>query len=296
MQSSASTETAVTYRVVHTTRYAYSEAVSVSHHLARVKPRVFPGQECLSHDLQIEPSPAVVRSHQDYFGNTVTFFIVERAHSELTVRSVSTVKVQGRVRPASAATPPWEEAREFDALPLDALECLFDSTSIAASDAVTGYAHPSFTSRRPLLEAVEDLMRRIHAEFTFDPKATTITTPLRDVLQLRRGVCQDFARLAIGCLRSQGLAARYVSGYLETVPAPGAPRLAGVDASHAWLAVYCPGHGWIDVDPTNNMFPSTTHVTLAWGRDYADVSPVRGVIVGGGQHTLHVSVDVLREA
>jgi transglutaminase-like putative cysteine protease len=294
MPNSTSTETAATYRVVHTTRYTYSEAVSVSHHLARVKPRVFAGQECLSHELQIEPPPAVVRSHQDYFGNTVAFFIVERAHSELTVQSVSTVKVEGRVRPASAATPPWEEAREYDALPLEALECLFDSTSIAASDAVRGFAHPSFPPCRPLLEAVEDVMRRIHADFTFDPKATTITTPLRDVLQLRRGVCQDFARLAIACLRSQGLAARYVSGYLETVPPPGAPRLAGVDASHAWLAVYCPGHGWIDIDPTNNMFPSTTHVTLAWGRDYADVSPVRGVILGGGQHTLHVSVDVLR--
>jgi transglutaminase-like putative cysteine protease len=294
MQSSASTEAAVTYQVVHTTRYEYSEAVSVSHHLARVKPREFPGQECLAHDLRIDPTPAVVRSHRDYFGNTVTFFIVERAHSELTVRSTSTVKVHARQRPASRITPRWEEARDFDGLPLDALECLFDSASIAVSDAVAGYAHLSFPPRRPLLEAVEDLMRRIHADFTFDPKATTVTTPLRDVLSLRRGVCQDFARLAIACLRSYGLAARYVSGYLETLPPPGAPRLAGVDASHAWLAVYCPGLGWVDADPTNDMFPSTTHVTLAWGRDYADVSPVRGVILGGGQHSLQVSVDVLR--
>jgi len=294
MQSSASTEAAVTYQVVHTTQYEYAEAVSVSHHLARVKPREFPGQECLAHELQIDPTPAVVRSHRDYFGNTVTFFIVERAHAELTVRSTSTVKVHGRQRPASRSTPRWEEARHFDALPLDALECLFDSASIAVSDAVAGYAHPSFPTGRPLLEAVEDLMRRIHTDFTFDPKATTVTTPLRDVLSLRRGVCQDFARLAIACLRSYGLAARYVSGYLETLPPPGAPRLAGVDASHAWLAVYCPGLGWVDADPTNNMFPSTTHVTLAWGRDYADVSPVRGVILGGGQHSLQVSVDVLR--
>jgi transglutaminase-like putative cysteine protease len=202
--------------------------------------------------------------------------------------------VQGRSRPASETTPPWEEACEYDALPLEALECLFDSASIVGSDDVAGYAHSSFAPGRPLLEAVDDLMHRIHADFTFDPKATTVTTPLRDVLTLRRGVCQDFARFAIACLRSHGLAARYVSGYLETLPAPGAPRLAGVDASHAWLAVYCPGLGWVDVDPTNNMFPSATHVTLAWGRDYADVSPIRGVILGGGQHTLHVSVDVLR--
>jgi transglutaminase-like putative cysteine protease len=294
MQSSASTEAAATYEVVHTTKYKYSETVSVSHHLARVKPREFPGQECLAHELLIDPAPAVVRSHRDYFGNTVTFFIVERAHSELTVRATSTVKVVSRQRPAPASTPPWEAARDYDALPLDALECLFDSASIAASDAVAGYAHPSFAPRRPLLEAVADLMRRIHADFTFDPKATTVTTPLRDVLSLRRGVCQDFARLAIACLRSFGVAARYVSGYLETLPPPGAPRLAGVDASHAWLAVYCPGLGWVDADPTNNMFPLTTHVTLAWGRDYADVSPVRGVILGGGQHSLQVSVDVLR--
>jgi transglutaminase-like putative cysteine protease len=248
----------------------------------------------VSHELQIEPAPAVVRSHQDYFGNAVESFIVERAHTELIVRSTSRVKVLGRPRPASDATPPWEEARQFDALPLEALECLFDSASIAVSDAIIGYANPSFPPGRPLLAAVEDLMRRIHADFTFDPQATTVTTPLRDVLALRRGVCQDFARLGIACLRAKGLAARYVSGYLETVPPPGAPRLAGVDASHAWLAIYCPGFGWVDADPTNNMFPSTTHVTLAWGRDYADVSPVRGVILGGGQHTLHVSVDVLR--
>jgi transglutaminase-like putative cysteine protease len=294
MQSSASTEVAATYEVVHTTKYEYSEAVSVSHHLARVKPREFPGQECLAHEVQIDPAPAVVRSHRDYFGNTVTFFIVERAHSELTVRATSTVKVISRPQPAPASTPAWEEARHFDALPLDALECLFDSASIAASDAIAGYAHPSFAPGRPLLEAVQDLMRRIHTDFTFDPKATTVTTPLRDVLSLRRGVCQDFARLAIACLRSFGVAARYVSGYLETLPPPGAPRLAGVDASHAWLAVYCPGLGWVDADPTNNMFPTTTHVTLAWGRDYADVSPVRGVILGGGQHSLQVNVDVLR--
>ena len=295
MPNLASAESnAVTYQVAHTTRYEYSEDVSVSHHVARVSPRAFPGQECVQHDLNIEPAPAVVRQHRDYFGNAVTFFIIERAHKELAVRATSTVTVHGRTLPPAAATPPWEEARDFDRLPLDAIECVFDSASIAVSDAIVDYAHPSFTPGRPILDAVADLTRRIHSDFTFDPQATTVATPLRDVLSLRRGVCQDFARLGIACLRSHGLAARYVSGYLETIPAPGMPHLAGVDASHAWLAVYCPGLGWVDVDPTNNLFPSTTHVTLAWGRDYVDVSPVRGVILGGGQHTLHVSVDVLR--
>ena len=179
-------------------------------------------------------------------------------------------------------------------MPLEAIECLFDSSSIQASGELAGYARPSFPAGRPLLEAVAELTRRIHADFTFDPQATTVATPLSDVFRLRSGVCQDFARLEIACLRSLGLAARYVSGYLETVPPPGATRLAGADASHAWLAVYCPGSGWIDVDPTNNLLPSTTHVTLAWGRDYDDVSPIRGVMLGGGTHSLRVNVDVTR--
>jgi transglutaminase-like putative cysteine protease len=295
MQNLASADPAsVTYQVVHTTQYEYSEDVSVSHHVARVMPRDFIRQQCLDHALDIDPAPAVMRGHQDYFGNTVTFFIIERTHKTLTVRARSRVTVRGKSLPPATASPPWEEARDFDHLPLDAIECVFDSASIAVSDAILDYAHPSFTPGRPILDAVEDLIGRIHRDFTFDPQATTVTTPLRDVLSLRRGVCQDFARLGIACLRSQGLAARYVSGYLETLAPPGTPHLTGVDASHAWLAVYCPGLGWVDVDPTNNLFPSTTHVTLAWGRDYADVSPVRGVILGGGQHSLQVSVDVLR--
>jgi len=295
MQNLASADpVSVTYQVVHTTQYEYSEDVSVSHHVARVMPRDFNGQQCLDHTLDIDPAPAVMRGHQDYFGNTVTFFIIERAHKTLTVRATSRVTVHGKSLSPATTSPPWEEARNFDNLPLDAIDCVFDSASIAVSDAILDYAHPSFTPGRPILDALADLIGRIHSDFTFDPQATTVTTPLRDVLSLRRGVCQDFARLGIACLRSQGLAARYVSGYLETLPPPGTPHLAGVDASHAWLAVYCPGLGWVDVDPTNNLFPSTTHVTLAWGRDYADVSPVRGVILGGGQHSLQVSVDVLR--
>jgi transglutaminase-like putative cysteine protease len=266
----------------------------VSHHVARLSPRALPHQECLGHQLEIEPPPAAMKSHVDYFGNVTTFFVMEGAHRGMTVRARSTVALTPKDVPAPSGTPPWEAGRDHDALPLDAIECLFDSASIHASDELSAYARPSFPPGRPLLEAVADLTRRIHEDFTFDPQATTIATPLGDVLRLRRGVCQDFARLGIACLRSLGLAAHYVSGYLETVPPPGRPRLAGADASHAWLAVYCPGLGWIDVDPTNNLLPSTTHVTLAWGRDYSDVAPIRGVILGGGHHSLQVSVDMER--
>jgi transglutaminase-like putative cysteine protease len=279
---------------VHTTRFEYSEPVPVSHHVARLSPRTLPYQQCLQHDLQIQPAPSVVRAHVDYFGNPMTVFFIEGAHRQLIVRASSRLAIGPRPVLDPSVTPPWETARHHDRLPLEAIECLLDSATIGASDVLGAYAHPSFPRARPLLEAVADLTRRIHEDFTFDPEATTVGTPLADVFRLRRGVCQDFARLEIACLRSLGLPARYVSGYLETVPLPGMPRLEGADASHAWLAVYCPGIGWIDVDPTNNLLPSTAHVTLAWGRDYADVSPIRGVILGGGDHSLHVSVDMLR--
>jgi len=295
MRSFASAEVAaVTYDVEHTTRYEYSHAVSVSHHAARLRPRALPRQACLAHELHVDPAPAAISTRDDYFGNAMTIFVMGVAHSSLTVRARSRVAIAPAAVPDAAATPPWEAGRDHDLLPIEAIECLFESASIQTSVELAEYARPSFAAGRPLLEAVLDLTGRIHGDFTFDPQATTVATPLSEVVRLRRGVCQDFARLEIACLRSLGLAARYVSGYLETVPPPGAPRLAGADASHAWIAVYCPGSGWIDVDPTNNLLPSTTHVTLAWGRDYSDVSPIRGVILGGGSHALHVSVDVIR--
>src|SRR5262249_31382052 len=174
-------------------------------------------------------------------------------------------------------------------------ECAFDPVSTRASGELAAYTRQSFRSGRPLLDAVVELTDRIHGDFTFDPDATTVTTPLVEVFRSRRGGCQDFSGVEVACVASLGIPAHYVSGYLETVPPPGRPRLVGADASHAWLAVYCPGAGWIDVDPTNNVLPSTTHVTLAWGRDFGDVSPIRGVILGGGEHTLRVQVDVIRQ-
>ncbi|HEV3216438.1 MAG TPA: transglutaminase family protein [Vicinamibacterales bacterium] len=284
----------VQYEVVHTTEYDYSESVAVSHHLAHLSPRVLPHQQCLHHELQIEPAPAVMTTHSDYFGNPASYFAMQGAHKRLTVRARSRVSLEATKLPSPSDTPPWEEVADRTALPLEAVEFLYDSALIPASAELEAYARAAFPPARPLLDAVLELTRRIHDEFTFDRKATTVRTPLADVFKSRRGVCQDFARLEIACLRSLGLPARYVSGYLETAPPPGRPRLLGADASHAWLSFYCPEAGWIHVDPTNNVLPSRGHVTVAWGRDYNDVSPIHGVILGGGSHTLRVHVDVLR--
>jgi transglutaminase-like putative cysteine protease len=282
------------YDVIHTTEYDYSESVVVAHHVARLRPRELPHQECLHHELAIEPAPAVTSTYEDYFGNLATVFAVQGAHKHLVIRARSTVTVTGPKLPQPRETPSWETAADRAALPFDAVECVFDSTESGSDSSVEAYARASFPEGRALLDAVLELTGRIHDEFTFDPKATTVATPLADVFASRRGVCQDFARMEIACLRSLGIPARYVSGYMETVPPPGTPRLIGADASHAWLTVYCPGIGWIPVDPTNNLLPSDTHVTLAWGRDYNDVCPIHGVILGGGAHALRVHVDVVR--
>ena len=282
------------YQVVHTTQYDYSGSVSVSHHLARLAPRTLPRQICVEHELRIDPVPEVTTTHLDYFGNAMTFFVMQSAHKRLTVRARSVIEMKPLPFSPVANTPPWEAAADRSSMPLEALECAVNGASTKLRTMLAEYARPSFAASRPVLDAVSDLTGRIHADFTYDPAATTVATPLTQVYESRRGVCQDFARLAIACLRSLGIAARYVSGYLETVPPPGVQRLVGADASHAWLAVHVPGLEWIDVDPTNNLLASDRHITLGWGRDYADVSPLRGVILGGGDHSLRVSVDVGR--
>jgi transglutaminase-like putative cysteine protease len=285
------------YNITHTTTYDYSETVSVSHHIARLHPRSLSRQNCLWHELIIDPAPAVTSEFFDYFGNSVTFFAMQGAHEKLNLHSRSEVDVAVAMAPLAAVTSPWETVRDrfgsdLDAATLEAHEFCFDSTLIKTNAEFAGYAAASFPARRPLLEAVIDLTWRIHQDFTFDPKATTVATPLDEVFRTRRGVCQDFAQFQIACLRSLRLPARYVSGYLETKPAPNRPRLVGAAASHAWVSVFSPGAGWIDVDPTNNLVPANRHITLAWGRDYSDVSPLRGVILGGGKHSLKVAVDV----
>lgn len=288
------------YKVTHTTTYDYSDSVSFSHHLMRLAPRNSAHQRCLHHAVQINPPPAVAESHLDYFGNATTFVTVEGAHKKLVVDAESQVSILPPIIPAPSETLAWEIVRDSSrgqqiGPALDASEFVFDSPLVRATEDFAAYAEVSFPKNRPILEAALDLTKRIHADFKFDPKATTLATPLEEVFKNRRGVCQDFAQLQIACFRSLGLPARYVSGYLETDPPPGKPRFVGADASHAWVSFYCHNIGWIDIDPTNNVLPTTRHIAVAYGRDYNDVSPIRGVILGTGEHTLKVAVDVVAQ-
>jgi transglutaminase-like putative cysteine protease len=282
------------YDVTHVTEFDYEERVSVSHHVARLTPRRAPQQRPLAHTWAFEPTPAVLREHQDVFDNPVTFFALQGPHRRLTVTSRAVVDL-APPPPLPATSPAWETVRDgVDALPIEVFDFVVDSPLVAAAPAYADYARASFTPGRPMAEGLVDLTRRLHADLTFAPGITTISTPVADVFRRRVGVCQDFAHLAIACLRSLGLPARYVSGYLETSPPPDEPRLVGADASHAGIAHYVPGVGWIDADPTTDRVPADRHVTLAWGRDYGDVSPIRGVIHGGGEQRTRVAVDLVR--
>ena len=287
------------YRVTHITSYRYSQAVSICHNEARLTPRSTSHQKLLRSQLLVEPAVATHDRGVDYFGNGVHWFSLQEAHTHLDVTAVSEVDISPFQAPASALSAAWESARDRlreDRTPegLAAYELVFESPHVRFDADLVAYAQASFPRGRPLLEAVLDLTRRIYTEFQYQPGSTTVATPLREVLRARRGVCQDFAHLQIGMLRSLGLAARYVSGYVYNAPKDDAPRLTGGDASHAWVSVYCPDFGYVDFDPTNGSIPSDEHVTLAWGRDFSDASPLKGVILGGGEHTVSVSVDVAR--
>lgn len=286
------------YDLTHTTTYDYHSPVTVSHHLLRVSPRRLARQFRLEHTIETDPLAATISQRTDYFGNDVIFATIEGAHRRLTVTSRSRVAVGPAFTPEPSETPPWESVRGLcrsdpSTAVLEAIEFTFATPSVPLEPTFAAYAAASFTPRRSTRAAALELTSRIHADFQFDPTATTVSTPLLEVLEKRRGVCQDFAHFQIACLRSLGLPARYVSGYLETIPPPGKPRLVGADASHAWVSIFCPGIGWIDLDPTNNCTPSMRHITAAWGRDYSDVSPIRGVLLGSGEHTLSVAVDVV---
>jgi transglutaminase-like putative cysteine protease len=287
------------YRIDHHTQYAYEATVSTSQHVAYLEPRALPRQRVIAHTLTTDPPASEMTRRTDYFGNTAAHFTLVTPHESLTVTGHSQVAVEARAEaPDPRLSPPWEDVR--DALGFrrgepaaEPAQFVWASPYIALDPALADFARTSFLPRRPLLEAAIDLMHRIHDEFRFDPSATTITTPVSRVLEERHGVCQDFAHLQISCLRALGLPARYVSGYLLTDPPPGQPRLIGADASHAWLSAHCPVHGWVDLDPTNALLPDARHITVAWGRDYGDVSPLRGVVLGGDEHTLTVGVSVV---
>ncbi|WP_242475196.1 transglutaminase family protein [Thiohalocapsa halophila] len=326
------------FRVSHTTHYGYGSPVSLCHSISHLKPRQTPHQHCPKSQVRVTPWPSVSREHTDLFGNRVQYFSIQQSHAALEVSAVSEVAVTAPPEPDAAASPPWEqvrtrlrEAREPETI--NARMFTLPSPAIPARAEALEYALVSFTPGRPVLAAARELMARIYAELEYDPAATGVATPLAEVLSQRRGVCQDFAHVGIACLRALGLAARYVSGYLETLPPPGQPKLRGADASHAWYALYLPlsvstaaGTGpatgakataaahdpshrsaadttasaqastgvWIDYDPTNDCLLGEQHITTAVGRDYGDVTPVRGVFYGGGEHQLSVAVDVDR--
>jgi len=285
------------YHITHRTLYEYAAPVSVSHHVARLAPRVTPAQACENFSLSIFPEPALRKARTDYFGNQLCFFAIQEIHSRLEIITRSQVAVSPHPPTPDESPAPWESVAGMFRDPVspevvEPYQFVFDSPQIRASPALADYARESFTPETPLLAGARDLTRRIFADFKFDPQATTVATPLEEVWAKRRGVCQDFAHLGIACLRSLGLPASYVSGYLRTRPPEGKPRLVGVDASHAWFRVFCPGPGWVDFDPTNNVRPAGEHVIVAYGRDYGDVSPVAGILTGGGEHAVKVSVDV----
>lgn len=287
------------YQLIHRTKYTYQDSVTVSHHLARLAPRTLPGQRCPWHELEIRPVPVGRGVHIDSFGNTTAYFEIEGKHDALEVVARSFVDVSASSPQNPAATPSWEAVKsdchgERLTHGSDAGMFRFASPMVPVGTEFAAYVRPDFPPGRPILEAVIAFTGRIFRDFRFDARATDVTTPVAEVLRKRAGVCQDFAHLMLACLRSLGLPARYVSGYLETAPPPGKPRLVGADASHAWVSVFCGEEaGWVDVDPTNNLLPGERHITVAWGRDFSDVSPLRGVTLGAGGQWLEVAVDVI---
>lgn len=285
------------YRITHTTGYKYSTPASLSQNELFLFPRATKTQEVVESRLVIDPTPQYLHTRSDYFGNTAHVFMVQHPHESLQVTVTSLVETMKSTPPDPQSTPGWEEAVEMIAAQehpeeLDARQYVFQSPLIPVTPESYGYGKISFPAGRPLLAGAIDLVERIYREFSYDKAASNVDTPMTEALAQKKGVCQDFAHVAISCLRSLGLAVRYVSGYLETLPPPGKPRLVGADASHAWISLFVPRVGWVDLDPTNNLIANETYITVAWGRDYGDVAPAKGVVMGGGRHELSVTVDV----
>jgi transglutaminase-like putative cysteine protease len=286
------------YDVSHKTVYRYTTPVVQSQHIVHMSPRLVERQRVKGHTLLVDPAPTIRNEREDYYGNRVVLFDIEQEHDELTVHAKSTIEVAARQPvdlPGSAA---WETLAEAPAsgtgaLGLDVVRYACASRHTRPTLELAEYAKKSFSPNRAVLLGAWDLVTRIYHDFVFDPTATDISTPVTQVLHRRRGVCQDFSHLALACLRALHLPARYVSGYILTSPPPGQPRLAGADASHAWISVWAPEAGWVDFDPTNGLMPREEHITIAYGRDYDDVSPISGILLGGSEHSVTVGVDVL---
>jgi transglutaminase-like putative cysteine protease len=286
------------YTVRHRTTYRYLQDVAQSWHLAHLILRPTPSQTVQESRVTLTPEAASRVIRPDYFGNACEWFFFDSAHNLLEVVATSRVKVEQAPARAAAESLAWEDVRALLENPpdddaRDAVQYIFDSPLTAFSGDIAAYAVKSFMPGRPLLEAAVELMHRIHDEFRYDTTVTDATTPVDKVYEIRAGVCQDLAHAGIAAMHSIGLPARYVSGYLMTQPPPGKPRLLGADASHAWFSVFAPPFGWVDLDPTNAVIIGEGHVTAAWGRDYGDVAPVAGIILGGHDHVVEVGVDVI---
>ncbi len=285
------------FEISHRTIYRYSAPVSQSHHLLHLAPRSHSRQTVLRHSLLIDPAPASKTDLADDFGNSASIITIEQDHTELVIHSRAQVDVQAQQAADPKRSARWDDVAaqlraNLGPETFDAIQYSCPSRFIRPSRDIYRFVRPSFPEGRPIIEAVLDLTARIFREFTYQSGATDVATSVEEVLRIKRGVCQDFAHLEIACLRTLGLAARYVSGYLLTHPPAGQPKLVGADASHAWISVWVPETGWADFDPTNNVMPKSDHITLAFGRDFQDVSPVSGVLLGGGEHEVDVAVDV----
>ncbi len=285
------------YRVTHRTTFTYTQPVAISHHVLRLAPRTHPRQHNLRSNLTFDPEPSVRSNGKDYFGNPLTHVTIQAPHSALIVEAQSLIDVTKPEAIHVDQSLPWDRVTQRlleppDSVILDAQQFMYDSPYVTIDDDLYDFVRGCFPPGRPILAGVMDLTSRIFQNFTYEGGVTDVSTPVKDVLFSRKGVCQDFAHLEIAALRSLGLPARYISGYLLTHPPEGQEKLVGADASHAWVSTWCPDLGWVDFDPTNNCIPSDEHITLAWGRDYGDVSPINGFMVGGGHHTPSVSVDV----
>ena len=293
------------YKVTHTTKYEYNAPVSYCQNIATLRPRPSLGQDLLEYNIQVDPEPAELSERIDFFGNYITRFAIQTEHKVLTVTTKSLVKREYSKLYESFQTEKCrsitlEQAllglRSTDTEVLAAKQYILESIFIRRVDeSISDYAKISFQKNRSVFDAAFELMQRIYTDFDFVSGFTSISTPIAEVMKEKKGVCQDFAQIAIACIRSVGLPARYISGYIETIPAPGKEKLVGADASHAWFSIFIPGFGWVDFDPTNNQIPKDQHIVVGWGRDYYDVPPLKGVVFGSGTSTLKVAVDIRPE-